>query len=29
MRYRLECTSEWKAKDIIKKYPAIKKKSAM
>ena len=25
MRYRLECTSKWKAKDIIKKYPVINK----
>ena len=25
MRYRLECTSEWKAEDIIKKYPVINK----
>ena len=23
MRYRLECTSKWKVKDIIKKYPVI------
>lgn len=25
MRYRLVCTSKWKAKDVIKKYPVINK----
>lgn len=25
MKYIIDCTSEWKAKKIIKKYPIIKK----
>lgn len=25
MRYRLVCTSKWKAKDVIEKYPVINK----
>lgn len=25
MRYRLVCTSKWKSKDVIEKYPVINK----